>query len=78
MANGRAVGVATKDGRSFDARDAVIGAIHPHLLGQMVDGIDPEVRADAEATQITPAACITVHAALNAPLKFRTADRSTR
>ena len=63
------------DGRSFAARDAVIGAIHPHLLGQMIDGMDPKVRADAEATHITPAACITVHAALDAPLQFRTADR---
>jgi phytoene dehydrogenase-like protein len=33
------------------------------------------VRADAEATHITSAACITVHAALDAPLKFRTQDK---
>jgi phytoene dehydrogenase-like protein len=75
VSNGRAAGVEIVDGRSFAARDAVIGAIHPHLLGQMIDGMDPKVRADAEATHITPAACITVHAALDAPLQFRTADR---
>ena len=57
------------------AKDAVIGAIHPHLLGQMVDGMNPQVRADAEATHITDAACITVHAALDAPLQFNAKDR---
>jgi phytoene dehydrogenase-like protein len=75
VANGRAAGVETVDGRSFSARDAVIGAIHPHLLGQMIDGMDPKVRAAAEATHITDAACITVHAALDAPLQFRTGER---
>jgi phytoene dehydrogenase-like protein len=74
VANGRASGVECVDGRSFGAREAVIGAIHPHLLGSMIDGMDPRVRADAEATQITDAACITVHAALDAPLQFGTAE----
>jgi phytoene dehydrogenase-like protein len=74
VSNGRASGVETRDGRVFNAKDAVIGAIHPHLLGSMIDGMDARVRADAEATHITDAACITVHAALDAPLQFRTAD----
>src|SRR6267154_2129780 len=67
VANGRAAGVETVDGRSFAAKDAVIGAIHPHLLGSMIDGIDARALAAA-------AACITVHAALSEPLKFRTGD----
>ncbi len=29
---GRAVGARAKDGRDFQAKDAVIGAIHPHHL----------------------------------------------
>jgi phytoene dehydrogenase-like protein len=74
VANGRATGVETADGRSFAAKDAVIGAIHPHLLGGMIEGMDARARADAEATHITDAACITVHAALSEPLKFRTRD----
>jgi len=40
----------------------------------MIDGMDSKVRASAEATHITAAACITVHAALSEPLKFRTRD----
>jgi len=71
---GRAVGVVTAGGERHRARDAVIGAIHPHLLGSLVPQLDPVVRADAEATQITDAACITVHAALDGPLRFVAAE----
>jgi phytoene dehydrogenase-like protein len=71
---GRAQGARTKDGRDFVAKDAVIGAIHPHHLGRMVEGVDPLIIRDAEATEISPVACITLHAALNAPLKFKAGD----
>jgi phytoene dehydrogenase-like protein len=74
VAGGRAKGVETSDGRSFDALDGVIGAIHPHLLGGMMDGVDPLVRKSAEATQFSEAACVTVHAALNAPLRFKAGE----
>ncbi len=66
---GRAIGVRTRDGREFTARDAVIAAIHPHHLGRLVQGIDPVVAADAAATEISPNACITLHAALQEPLR---------
>jgi phytoene dehydrogenase-like protein len=75
VANGRASGVETVDGRTFAAKDAIIGAIHPHLLGGMIDGMNAKARAEAEATHITDAACITVHAALSEPLRFRTRDK---
>jgi phytoene dehydrogenase-like protein len=68
---GRAVGVETTDGRNFAAKDAVIGAIHPHDLGRMVAGLDANVVEAAAATQISEIGCITVHAALNSPLVFR-------
>jgi phytoene dehydrogenase-like protein len=66
---GRARGVRTRDGREIAAKECVIGAIHPHHLGQMVEAIDPRVAAAAEATEISPNACITVHAALREPLR---------
>ena len=69
--NGRAAGVRTRDGREFAARDAVIGAIHPHSLGAMVEGIDSVVAKEAAATEISANACITVHAALKSPLRTR-------
>ncbi len=71
---GRAVGARAKDGREFQAKDAVIGAIHPHHLRHMVPGVDDAIAKDAEATEISPVACLTVHAALNAPLKFKAGD----
>ncbi|MEP7246261.1 MAG: NAD(P)/FAD-dependent oxidoreductase [Gammaproteobacteria bacterium] len=74
MKGGRAQGARTKDGRDFMAKDAVIGAIHPHVLGRMVEGIDPLIIQDAEATEISPLGCITVHAALNGPIKFKAGD----
>ena len=60
---------AARDGREFAAKDAVIAAIHPHHLGRLVQGVDPVVAADAAATEISPNACITVHAALREPLR---------
>jgi phytoene dehydrogenase-like protein len=72
--NGRATGVVTTDGREIAARDGVIGAIHPHLLGKMVSGLDPAVVKAAEDTQISDMGCFTIHAALNAPLEFRAGD----
>jgi phytoene dehydrogenase-like protein len=75
--NGRAVGVVTTAGDEYDAREAVIGAIHPHDLGRMVEGVDAAVVRSAEATQISAVACITVHAALKAPLRLRSGSPVT-
>ncbi len=72
--NGRAIGVVTAAGDEYEARDAVIGAIHPHHLGRMVEGLDPEVVRAAEATHVSPVACLTVLAALKAPLRFKAGE----
>lgn len=74
VANGRAIGVATQDGRRLTAKDAVIGAIHPHSLGLMVEHIDPVVASDAAATEVSTHACITVHAALKEPLRLASGE----
>jgi phytoene dehydrogenase-like protein len=66
---GRAIGVRTTDGREFTAKEAVIASIHPHHLGRLVQGVDPVIAADAGATEISPNACITLHAALKEPLR---------
>jgi phytoene dehydrogenase-like protein len=68
---GRATGVVMEDGTRHTAKDAVIGAIHPHLLPEMVPAMAPQAAQDALRTQITEAACITIHAALDAPLAFK-------
>jgi phytoene dehydrogenase-like protein len=71
----RARGAYSRDGREFTATDAVIGAIHPHHLGRMVEGLEPAVVHAAQRTQVSEVACITVHAALNAPLRFKAGDQ---
>ncbi len=71
---GRARGVRTRDGREISAKECVIGAIHPHHLGRMVEAIDPHVAAAAAATETSPNACITVHAALRAPLRTQAGE----
>jgi len=68
---GRATGVVLDDGTQLMAREAVIGAIHPHLLPDMVPSMDATVAKDAKATLLTDAACITIHASLSEPLKFK-------
>jgi phytoene dehydrogenase-like protein len=68
---GRARGVRLSDGGEIAAREGVIGAIHPHHLGRMVETIDPAVASAAAATEVSPNACITIHAALKTPLRTR-------
>jgi phytoene dehydrogenase-like protein len=67
--NGRASSVSARDGREFAAKEAVIGAIHPHHLGRVLEGIDATVAREAAETEISQNACITVHAALREPLR---------
>jgi phytoene dehydrogenase-like protein len=69
--NGRAAGVVTDDGTEYTANDAVIGAIHPHLLGRLVPGLSGDVVHAAERVEISANSCFTIHAALNEPLRFR-------
>jgi phytoene dehydrogenase-like protein len=71
---GRARAVRLVAGQEIAARDAVIGAIHPHHLGRLVEGIDPAIAGAAAATEVSPNACITIHAALKAPLRTRTGE----
>ena len=76
--NGRAVGVRTSDGTECAAKDAVIGAIHPHLLGTMVPEVDPAIADAAKRTEISANVCFTVHAALNEPLRFKAGGHVNR
>ena len=72
----RATGVVLDDGERLSCGEGVIGAIHPHHLPDMVPSLPATVAKNAMRTHITPAACFTVHAALDAPLKFKAGDLS--
>src|SRR5690606_27292773 len=67
----RANGVVLDSGERLSCAEGVIGAIHPHHLPDMVPSVPETVARNAMRTHVTPAACMTVHAALDAPLKFK-------
>lgn len=68
---GRVKSVVAADGREWEAVDAVIGAFHPHVLGDIVEGVEPYIDRTAKETHVSHTACITLHASLNEPLRFR-------
>ena len=53
FSGGKASGVTLKDGEVINARDAVVGCIHPWDLGEMIEGIDPGVAARARKVQLS-------------------------
>lgn len=72
--SGRATGVELRDGETFMAKDAVIGALHPHVLGDFVDGIPP--RVNERAKRVTPSSfsLLLTHMALKEKAKIRAGD----
>jgi phytoene dehydrogenase-like protein len=64
------VGVRLADGDVIHAKTAVIGQIHPWLLGDLVDGLDPIVLGNARRTQTASFGITVSHFALNAPPQY--------
>lgn len=62
---GVAKGVELTDGEQIIANKGVIGCIHPHLLGDMVPGLDPEMVAEARNCELSSFGAINTHWALN-------------
>jgi phytoene dehydrogenase-like protein len=71
---GRAVGLETKDGDQYLAKDAVIASIHPHHLDHFVDDLEPNMLARAKRTQPGPYSILKIDAALSHPLALKTSD----
>lgn len=69
--NGRAVGVRTSTGEELIAGDAVVASIHPHRLGDMVEGLDERISRRAALTTLAPYSAFVVHASLEEPLRFK-------
>lgn len=68
---GRAMGVELTGGERLEARDAVIGAIHPHRLRQFVSGIEEPLLARAERTTLSTFSLFVSHYDLKEPLRFK-------
>lgn len=72
--SGRAVGVRTGDGGELRAADAVLASIHPHLLGDLVEGLDAEIARRAARTKLAPYTGFVIHAALEEPIRFKAGE----
>ena len=72
--NGSARRVTLEDGNEITAKHAVIAAIHPHMLGDYVDGIDPKLVEKAKKTESSTHSGVLIHAALNEAPIWRAGD----
>jgi phytoene dehydrogenase-like protein len=59
--DGRATGVRMNDGEQILAKDAVIGAIHPHVIRKFVEGVPEPVLKKAERAQLAPFSIMVSH-----------------
>jgi len=67
---GRATGVQLNDGEQILAKDAVIGAIHPHVVRRFVEGVPEPVLKKAERAQLAPFSIMVSHYDLKQPCEF--------
>jgi len=61
VSHGRASGVELTHGERLHAKDAVIGAIHPHLVRRFVEGVPESVLERAERTQLAAFSIMVSH-----------------
>jgi phytoene dehydrogenase-like protein len=69
-ANGRASGVQLADGSQVLAKDAVIGAIHPHVVRKFVAGVPEPVLQRAERATLAPFSIMVSHYDLKENCKY--------
>lgn len=67
---GRATGVQLAGGEQILARDAVIGAIHPHVIRKFVDGVPEPVMQRAERATLAPFSIMASHYDLKENVKY--------
>lgn len=77
VAEGKATGVLLLNGETISA-DVVIGQIHPWLLGQTVENIDPELSRRARSTQVASYTLMSSMYALKEAPRFRFPSEAAR
>ncbi len=76
VSGGRATGVRLASGEAIVARKAVIGQIHPWLLGEMVEGVDPGVAKRARDTRVASFGGMIGHLALSEPPRYHAGEEA--
>jgi phytoene dehydrogenase-like protein len=71
---GRAVGVQLASGEEIKAKDAVIGAIHPHRLRVFLDGVPERVLARAERATLAAFSIMVSHYDLKEHARFNAGE----
>ncbi|WP_236899688.1 phytoene desaturase family protein [Devosia sp. SL43] len=74
---GEAKGVRLSTGEEIRAKKGVIGAIHPHLLGKFLDGVDPGVEARAKRVNSSTQSLFVSHYDLKQRTKYRAGEEIT-
>ncbi len=70
VSGGRAVGAQLVDGEEIRAKDAVIGAIHPHVIRKFVEGVPEPVLKRAERCSLAPFSIMVSHYDLKQNAQF--------
>lgn len=65
MSGGEARGVKLADGEEIRAKKSVVASIHPWLLGDYVEGLDPQIVADARNCEPSSFGALNTHWALH-------------
>jgi phytoene dehydrogenase-like protein len=68
---GRAVGLELTTGEQLRAKDAVIAALHPHVLRKFVDGVPEPVLKRAERTTLAAFSIMVSHYDLKERIRFK-------
>ncbi|WP_315718691.1 MULTISPECIES: NAD(P)/FAD-dependent oxidoreductase [unclassified Bradyrhizobium] len=76
--NGRATSVRLASGEEIKARVAVVGQIHPWLIGDMVEKVAPDVVARARRVKTGAFSIMPQHLALNDPPKYKAGAEAGR
>tara|TARA_R110000787_G_scaffold8607_34_gene29382 strand:- start:8269 stop:9837 length:1569 start_codon:yes stop_codon:yes gene_type:complete len=74
VSGGKATGVELADGEIITAKKAVIGSIHPHLLGDVIPGLDSDMVDEARRCELSSHSGVMTHWALNETPNYRCAE----
>lgn len=67
---GRAIGVQLDSGEQIFAKQAVIGALHPHVIDRFIDGLDAALVQRAKNSTLAPFSLFVSHYDLHQPAQF--------
>jgi phytoene dehydrogenase-like protein len=76
--SGKATAVELESGEIIEANKAIVAAIHPHCLGDAVDGLDAGLLERAKKTTPGAFGSMMVHAAMDGPANWYAGEAPTK